>query len=710
MSESSQLSRPIGISLRKKLFFATLVTFVFFGLVEGLLVLAGVGESTKTSDPFVGFSNQYPLFVPDKSTDPETHVHTASGKLVWFNDQQFARKKPKGVRRIFCVGGSTTFGRPYDDTTSFCGWLREFLPVVDSDTQWEVINAGGVSYASYRVAAVIDELSQYDPDLFIVYSGQNEFLERRTYEDLFKQSSTQRNVTAALGRTRTLSVLKQLVRPVGDEATTPTARPVDTSSAQKQPPITLPGEVDEMLNHTVGPADYHRDAKWHADVLRHYQSNLKRMSAIAKNANAKILFVVPASNEKDCSPFKSELAPDLNDGDQRRFADLLQAASSPNVPDSEKLSRFKATKEIDNQYADVDFQIGQIHFTAESFDEARTAFQAALDGDVCPLRSTSDFQAALRQLSQQQDLMLVDFDAQLRQLCQTEYGHSILGKEYFLDHVHPTIQVHQKLSLWIVECLQQHKWLAQVPVPESEVQRINTAVLAKVDPVAQGVALRNLAKVLHWAGKFSEAEPRARDALRLLPDDPESLLVLADCLHRTDQVNSAVATYDQLLGTAPMYTRAYLPYGELLFELQAYEKAEDIFSVAVLTLPDESSNHVRAQYFLGITYLQLNDFKQAAALLANVDRLFPDDPGTRLFLAQSQAGLGHTALAIQTYKSVLKLSPQDIDALNGLGLLLLNDKQLGEAKECFESALKIDPSNVPAKANLEIVTQLIDKQ
>ncbi len=38
--------------------------------------------------------------------------------------------------------------------------MREFLPTIDEVKNWEVINAGGISYASYRVANVMEELSQ----------------------------------------------------------------------------------------------------------------------------------------------------------------------------------------------------------------------------------------------------------------------------------------------------------------------------------------------------------------------------------------------------------------------------------------------------------------------------------------------------------------------------------------------------------------------
>ncbi len=62
--------------------------------------------------------------------------------------QRFGATKEPEARRLFCIGGSTTYGRPFDDATSFCGWLRGFLERVDPEREWEVVNAGGISYAS----------------------------------------------------------------------------------------------------------------------------------------------------------------------------------------------------------------------------------------------------------------------------------------------------------------------------------------------------------------------------------------------------------------------------------------------------------------------------------------------------------------------------------------------------------------------------------
>ena len=144
---------------------------------------------------------------------------------------------------MFCLGGSTTFGRPYDDQTSFCGWLRELLAVAYPEGNWEVVNAGGVSYASYRVAALMEELVAYEPDLFIVYTGHNEFLEERTYGDVRTQSPAQHWLTTAATRTRIGAAFHRLLA-------------VRESGA---PWNNLPTDFETVLDNTIGPTSYVRD-------------------------------------------------------------------------------------------------------------------------------------------------------------------------------------------------------------------------------------------------------------------------------------------------------------------------------------------------------------------------------------------------------------------------------------------------------------------
>ena len=129
--KDATIGRRTRLSVGKKLLFAVITTLVFFVSLEGLLGLFGWNSTNASDDPYVGFSANVPLFVKEKGTDGSPVFVTASNKLRWFNQQTFPVEKSKNTYRIFCLGGSTTYGHPYDDKTSFAGWLRELLPEID---------------------------------------------------------------------------------------------------------------------------------------------------------------------------------------------------------------------------------------------------------------------------------------------------------------------------------------------------------------------------------------------------------------------------------------------------------------------------------------------------------------------------------------------------------------------------------------------------
>ncbi|NIP94106.1 MAG: SGNH/GDSL hydrolase family protein, partial [Akkermansiaceae bacterium] len=201
------------LSLRKKLLFSAITIPVVLVILELALALFGVQPVLYEKDPYVGFA-PVPLFVEEEGGGGGVQCVTAQNKLRLFNAQTFPREKPNGSRRIFSVGGSTTHGRPYDDTTSFSGWLREYLKATSGERRWEVINAGGVSYASYRVALLMEELIQYEPDLFIIYSGHNEFLEERTYGDIRNTPASVLRASSWAARSRAATVVSHALRGV----------------------------------------------------------------------------------------------------------------------------------------------------------------------------------------------------------------------------------------------------------------------------------------------------------------------------------------------------------------------------------------------------------------------------------------------------------------------------------------------------------------
>ncbi len=260
------------LPLWKKALYSGLAVLLFFGLTEGVLALFGVKPLLFDDDPYVGFAAKLPLFVKDGDT-----MVTAKNKIKWFNAQSFPKRKAGGTVRIFCMGGSTTFGHPCRDPTSFCGWLRECLPVADASKRWELVNAGSISYASYRVAALMEELASYEPDLFIVYCGQNEFLEDRTYSGLMEMPAAVRGLQATLAQSRTYSLISRLIK---------------GGKRSGGAPGKLDAEVTTILD-TVGIDKYSRDEDWKRKVVSHYRFNMARMVDIARANGSKVVFVMP---------------------------------------------------------------------------------------------------------------------------------------------------------------------------------------------------------------------------------------------------------------------------------------------------------------------------------------------------------------------------------------------------------------------------------
>lgn len=643
----SRQPKRVALSWKKKLFFSGVMMLVFFGGIELMLMLLGIQPLANTVDTSAGFSRQAPLFKPTVDENGHPSLTTAPNKTVWFNPQTFSAEKPKGRRRVFCLGGSTTFGRPFDDTTSYVNWLRQLLPKVDDRYEWEVINAGGISYGSFRVAALMEELTQFEPDLFIVYSAQNEFLERRTYRSQFEQPSLTLELATALARTRLGSTIQRLRDSVQAKPSLPTAAEAELEM----------DEVDEILNHSVGPVDYYRDPDWQREVVQGYRDNLERMVQIASKCNADLVFVTPASNLRDCSPFKSEFQQQSESGEAQ-----LKSGKKMLNDGKPELALAVADKLLseDNLVASAHFLRGQSLFQLGETDQAQEAFQAAIDEDICPLRAITPLVAIIEQVATETDTTLVDFRRLLQAKSTLERGHACFGDEYFLDHVHPNTAVHRDLGVWITNALLSRGHIQGKPPAPAEIAAIQAGIDEKTDIEAYGRALRNLAKVMHWSGKFREAAARAQECLALTPHDLESQFILADCLVNQGRSDEAYDVYQNLFADDD-YPRAYLPYGELLMNRGEFELAESYLMESLIT--DNVEHQARAYYDLGQIYSGRGDHQLAIQAFQKVDEIYPDDPSTLLWLSHSLQVEGDIDAAAEILRRMLRINPDDLQAV-----------------------------------------------
>jgi len=674
------------LSRRKKLAFSLIATVLFFVLLEGVLTVLGVGPAIDSRDPFFGFDGSSPLFVPDAGSDEPLRMVTSQNKLAWFNRQSFSRKKATGTQRVFCLGGSTTYGRPYDDTTSFPGWLRELLPRVAPQTKWEVINAGGISYASYRLARLADELTQYEPDVFIVYTGQNEFLEERSYGEIKRASPVRRAVLDALIRTRTAALAQRLL--------------IDLPEPQDDR-FYLPDDVDTVLDHTVGPTSYYRDLDQRGRILEHFEVNLARIVKIARGAGARVVLVTPASNRKDCSPFKSQHTDEVSGAKLREWTLLFDQARELDRDGKleDALAAYEHATKLDPLFAELHWRTGRVLLKLRRFDQAQAAFARAVDEDVCPLRAVSEIPQIVRRTAGRLNVPLVDFERLVENKCRQQHGHAAPGEDFFFDHVHPTIETNGLLVQAIVEQMIDSHTLKAGFSPDKNrklLAEVADLVESRVDSRQHAIALRNLAKVLNWAGKHLEAGSLAMRAVEQLPEDPECLVLSAAYLAGTFRVEQAIEHYRRALFHRPDLEMAHQLVGQLLVDRGELDGALVHFSELARLRKDDA----HTWQMIGAIHTEQQRFEEALPNFETALVLRPGDANIHYNLANALSHLGRRKKAIEHYFRAVELNPDDADAHNNLGVMLMQAGHNGEAAQQFREVLRIRPDDAFAAASL----------
>ncbi len=399
-------------------------------VLEVLFSLIGWPNGRETEDPFVGFSEIRPLFTLNDETD---RYEIAADRLGYFRPDGFAKEKGENEYRIFCLGGSTVQGRPFAIETSFTTWLEIALNASDPSRQWEVVNGGGVSYASYRLRPILDEVLGYEPDMILLYTGHNEFLEDRTYAHIKHLPKVVATGGAWLARLRTFAAAQVLYDRLRGR----------TRGAAVPGRPELEAEVDAMLEYRGGLEKYHRDPKWQRDVIAHFRHNLDAMIRAADEAGVPLLLADPVCNLRDCGPFKAEHRADLTPEEETRWKDLFLSAGKCLATDPDKaIDLLEKAREIDDQHAGLHFALAKCYDGQGRMEEALASYLRAKDLDVCPLRILEPMREEIDEAAHQGGVTIVG----VRRLFEGLSPEGIPGDYLMLDHVHPSIAGHQLIA------------------------------------------------------------------------------------------------------------------------------------------------------------------------------------------------------------------------------------------------------------------------
>ncbi len=402
-------------------------------LVELALSLFGLGEPGTAADPLAGFSRVHRLF--ERVADSDEY-RTSPSRGLFFGEQRFAVSKPDDGFRVFCLGGSTVRGRPFTTETSFTRWLELELAGRVPGRTFESVNCGGLSYASYRLLPILHEVLAYEPDLVVVATGHNEFLEDRSYRDIKSRSAVAAWIEDQALSLRTVTLVRSAFQPKNGDR-------------EDQPGESL--EVEARLDELSGYASYHRDDRWRKSVVAQYEDSLRKMVAACKVARVPLVLVRLGSNLRDCPPFKSEhgsdFSPEVEAVWQRAFDDAAEDEHEGRF--AEALAAYRRAEEHDDEFALLFWRMARVLDRLGRFDEAGVAYRRARDLDICPLRMIGELDQRLVRVAGDTKTVLVDAAA----AGEAASREGIPGYDWFMDHVHPTIFGHQQIAGLIVEDL-----------------------------------------------------------------------------------------------------------------------------------------------------------------------------------------------------------------------------------------------------------------
>ena len=676
--------------------------------------LAGPGE-----DPYVGFSGSNPLFVTYRAEDGSFRMKTAPGKLSWFNPQDFAARKQPGTFRIFTLGGSTTYGHPFLDATSFSGWLRRLLArIPGSGMNYEVVNCGGISYASYRMVRIMEELLNFEPDLFIIEAGHNEFLEARTYEKFFNRPSLLSGFQDRLSRLRTYQLLSRAYHSLRGKLSggKPAGRAPESGTV-------LPSEVQTILDRSAGLDYYRRDTLFSNGVFEHFRFNIRRMKTLCAKAGVPAVFLRPVDNIKDFSPFKSQSREGLDDDSRMRFARSMSSGMALLAENriAESIQSLRMAVSIDPKYADAHFSLGRALLAEGDTLLAGEELYQARELDVCPLRAQEPIHRILLEEATSPDAELVD----VRTTFERRSPGGLIGNELLDDHIHPSSEGNLLIALQLMGWMEKKGFIQQRTAPSpAELGVLFKSVLDSLPPAYFREGTINLAKVLLWAKKFrevyhilvsqwnnisSEGEAQylmgstllrlgapgkaveyLRNAETRTPDHLIVLTRLAEAYLLLDQVDSAKVTYEKALNYYPDNYAMLSNYAEMLGRLGRTDSALALYrriKAVEPQLPGLDHNIGRLYVMKGQIDKAEEAFREAAGIEAESPQAFYN-------LGLLYAQLGRTADAEKCFQETLRRDPGQAGARIGLGRIYRDSGRLEQAEEEFRLALYLDPGRL----------------
>ena len=339
-----------------------------------------------------------------------------------FEPFAFPAQKPPNTCRIFVLGSSAAQGIP-NNAFCFGRFLKVMLEERFPGVHFEVITTGMAAINSHVVLEIAKECARYDPDLFVVYMGNNEVVGPYGPGTVLTPALSNLHVIR-FGIALRATKIGQLVTGL-----------FGSHGLSRGGPQYWRG-MEMFLGQQVRADDPRLGATYD-----HLRRNLEDICRAAAGAGADTVLCTVGTNLRDCPPFASLHRPDLTPQQQKRWEALYKQGVETQAQNknAEAIAFYLQAAEIDDSYAELQFRLGRCYQVAGDDQNARDRYIRARDLDTLRFRADSRINEIIRDVARQTELSRVHL-AHVAEVLDANSPHCLSGEEFFHEHVHLTFE------------------------------------------------------------------------------------------------------------------------------------------------------------------------------------------------------------------------------------------------------------------------------
>ena len=637
-----------------------------------------------------------------------------NGREIFIENQQFSKRyfppglerapqttrldatKPPNTIRIFVLGESAAMGDP-EPAYGFPRILEVLLREAMPDKRVEVINVALTAINSHVIRDIARDCTSKQGDYWIVYMGNNEVVGPFGAGTVFGGQVPSRTLVRAnlfIKATRLGQIIDsirwRLTNHGKERAWEGMAMFVDKRVPSKDPRLVRSYE--------------------------NFDANLRDIVALGEKSGARVLLSTVAVNLKDCAPFASVNPPsrEAETAWQQRVERVQAELQATNF--AAAVEEIAPAARIDNLAlggppAVLQYLLGRAYLGLHRTNEARGAFEAALEADALRFRADSEINRIIRDVAAAgSGRRLIDVAGDIA----SQSPFSLPGEELLYEHVHFNFDgnyaVAQRFAAEILGSTNQSRLAsrqhcaAALAYTDFDRHRVLDEVRQRLEqpPFNQQVdhevrAGRIKQRLTMTAtSSFSAARAMYEGAIAARPDDWVLRENFGTLLKDFDQLEEALVQWKKVVELVPHSADGCVGLANTLDAMGRSGEAIVWFRRALLLRPGS----IAIRNGLGLALAGAGDPTGAIKELEKALRYKSDFTEARVNLGQVLAQQGRVDEAREQYLEALRQNSNSVPAHINLGRLHASQNNPAEAANQYREALRLKPDHAIAHYNL----------